>query len=142
MKLASRFGRSMVVVAVIFTMGAILQPAVADAATSPNLILNPGAEAGTGSSTGAVVPVPDWTELTGTGFTAVKYGATGGGFPTSTSPGPPHRGLNFFAGGPDNDNDVAVQSINLSTYVGAIKSGTATYDLSGWIGGSGTLNAS
>jgi hypothetical protein len=105
------------------------------------LILNPGAESGTGSPTGGVVPVPDWTETTGTGFTAVKYGATGG-FPTSTSPGPAKRGSNFFAGGPNSDNDVAVQTISLSKYVTSIKAGKASFTLTGWLGGSGSMNDS
>lgn len=136
-----RLARPIVAAGVMFTMVAIFQPVSASAATSPNLILNPGAEAGAGSPTGGVVPVPDWTETTGTGFTAVKYGAPGG-FPSSTSPGPPNRGANFFAGGPDTDNDVAVQTINLSSYVTSIKAGTASFTLTAWLGGSGSLNDS
>jgi hypothetical protein len=126
---------------VILTVVAIFQPGTAFAVTSSNLILNPGAEAGPGSPTGGVVPVPDWTVTTGTGFTAVKYGASGG-FPTSTSPGPAKRGTNFFAGGPDSDNDVAVQVISLSPYVSAIKAGKASFSLTAWLGGSGSLNDS
>lgn len=141
MKMSGRFVRSACAAGVVLTVVAVLQPPSAFAATSPNLILNAGAEAGPGSPTGGVVPVPDWTETTGTGFTAVKYGASGG-FPTSTSPGPPKRGANFFAGGPDTDNDVAVQTISLSPYVTAIKAGKGTFSLTGWIGGSGSLNDS
>lgn len=113
----------------------------AGAATTKTLILNGTAEAGAGSSNGGVVTVPDWTETNGASFTAVKYGATGGGFLTASSPGIPknHR-LNFFAGGPGDPNDsiVASQTVNLSSYVNAIKGGHVTAKLQGWLGGSGT----
>jgi hypothetical protein len=144
MKPVVRLALSIVAAGATFTLGAVLQPVAAFAATSSassNLILNPGAEAGAGSPTGGVVPVPDWTETTGTGFTAVKYGASGG-FPTSTSPGPAKRGSNFFAGGPDSDNDVAVQTLSLSNFVTGIKAGKGTFVLTGWLGGSGSLNDS
>jgi hypothetical protein len=141
MKPVGRLALSVVAAGTIFILGAVLQPIPAFAATSSNLILNPGAEAGAGSPTGGVVPVPDWTETTGTGFTAVKYGASGG-FPTSTSPGPAKRGSNFFAGGPESDNDVAVQTISLANYVTGIKAGTGTFALTAWLGGSGSLNDS
>jgi hypothetical protein len=112
---------------------------IVNATSSKNLILNGGAEAGTGSPTGAVVPVPHWTDSTGNSFTAVKYGATGSGFPTATSPGPKNRGANFFAGGPNDPNDsiVATQTVNLASYVKAIKGGGVTAKLVGWLGGSG-----
>ena len=114
---------------------------VAQAATSPNLIANPGAGVGHGSSDGSVVPVPKWTELTGTTFTAVLYGATGG-FPTANSPGPPNRGKDFFAGGPGTDTVTAVQTISLAPYLTAIKAGKAQFSLSGWLGGFGSQNDS
>ncbi len=113
----------------------------ADASTTTkNLIINGGAEQGTGSNNGSVVPVPDWTDSTGTSFTVVKYGATGGGFLTATSPGPAKRGVNFFAGGPNDPNDsvTATQTVNLASFVNAIKGGHVTAKLTGWIGGSGT----
>jgi hypothetical protein len=135
-----------VAVGILLAVGVIGRPVSASAAVKsaahPNLIRNPGAESAAGSPTGGVVPVPDWTETTGTGFTAVKYGASGGGFPTLMSPGPSKRGANFFAGGPDSDNDVAVQTISLSSYLSAIKAGKASFALSGWIGGSGSKHDS
>lgn len=57
MRVVARFDRSIASAGVIFTMGSILQPLSASATTSSNLILNPGDEAGAGS-TGGVVPVP------------------------------------------------------------------------------------
>jgi hypothetical protein len=112
----------------------------AGASMTKNLIKNGGAEQGTGSGNGGVVPVPDWTDTTGASFTAVKYGATGGGFPTATSPGPGNRGANFFAGGPNDPNDsvTTTQTVNLASFVNAIKGGHVTARLTGWLGGSGT----
>jgi hypothetical protein len=132
---------TMLLVGVLAPFGLVVASgAPAGAAMTNNLIKNGTAEVGTGSPTGAVVPVPDWTDSTGASFTAVKYGATGGGFPTSTSPGPPKRGLNFFAGGPNDPNDsiVATQTVNLTPYVNSIKAGHVTAKLHGWLGGSGT----
>jgi hypothetical protein len=125
----------------VATLGVVVvDGAPAGAATTKNLILNGNAEKGTGSSNGSVVTVPDWTKSTGMSFTAVQYGATGGGFLTATSPGPKNRGVNFFAGGPSDplDSIVASQTVNLSAYVNAIKGGHVTASLNGWLGGSGT----
>jgi hypothetical protein len=109
----------------------------AGASTSGNLVINPGAEMGPGSSDGSVVAVPGWTETTGTTFTAVQYGAPGG-FPSATSPGPTKRGANFFAGGPNGDSVVAVQTIDLSKFRAAIKAGKASFNLRGYLGGFGS----
>jgi hypothetical protein len=111
------------------------------AATTPNILKNPDAEAGAGSSDGSVVAVPGWTETNGASFTAVKYGATGG-FPTGTSPGPKTRGKNFFAGGPNDENSsiVASQTVKMKPYHKAIDKGTVTYSLQGYLGGQGTDN--
>jgi hypothetical protein len=104
-----------------------------------NLILNPGAEAGAGSSTGAIVHIPNWNP---TGATAVTYGATGGGgFPTAQTPGPTKRGVNFFAGGPHHhreDVESLEQTVALDAYAGAIDAGHVKFTLSGWLGGTGS----
>ena len=103
-----------------------------------NLIKNPGAEVGTGSSNGSVVHIPNWNP---TGATAVKYGATGGGgFPDAHTPGPPKRGTNFFAGGPYGVEDVETlsQTVQIGTYATAIDAGHARFTLNAWLGGSGS----
>jgi hypothetical protein len=100
----------------------------------PNLIVNGNAEAGPGSTDGTTLPVPNapgWT-LTGN-LTVVKYNVSGG-FPLSTDPGPPTRGSNFFAGG-NNASSSAAQTINVAAGAATIDAGTATYSLSGWLGG-------
>ena len=58
-------------------------------ACGQNLLLNPGAEAGPGTSSDSVVKVPDWKQ-TG-GFTAAQYSWSGGDI-SVTSPGPSARG--------------------------------------------------
>lgn len=115
-------------------------PAGASAATAAptNIILNPGAETGTGSADGSTVPVPHWTVKKGSTFTAVKYGATGG-FPTVKSPGPKTRGKNFFAGGSDGKANAqsGTQTDSLKAFSGVIAAGAA-YTLSGYLGGFST----
>ncbi len=97
-----------------------------------NLVVNGNAETGAGSTDGSVVPVPGWT--TSGNFTVVQYGASGG-FPAATDPGPANRGSNFFAGGPSNGFSSATQTINVSQEATAISAGTASYTLSGYLGG-------
>jgi hypothetical protein len=110
-----------------------LAPHFASAAPlDTNLIVNGDAEAGAGSNSGAVVPVPGWA--TTSNFTAVTWSA-GGGFPTATDPGPADRGLNFFAGGPGTALSSATQLIDLSANSATIDAGQLQYELSGWLGG-------
>jgi hypothetical protein len=108
------------------------------AATSNNLIKNPGAEAGPGATSAtAIVAVPKWTTSNGHNFTAVVYG-TSGGFPASKGPGlPTKHGKNFFAGGPVESvtSEVAVQTVNLKPYLAAIQSGSEPFTASAWLGG-------
>jgi hypothetical protein len=102
-----------------------------------NLIKNPGAEAGNGSSNGSVVNVPNWTRYAGTAATAVKYGASGG-FPDASTPGAPNRGHNFFAGGPSSASFQGFeQDINVSKYRSAIEAGHVKVVLKAWLGGFG-----
>ncbi|MBX3388226.1 MAG: hypothetical protein KF691_02080 [Phycisphaeraceae bacterium] len=97
------------------------------ASADPNLINNPGAEAG---SIGTVIP--GWN-TTGT-FEVVSYSA-GGGFPTINDPGSPTRASKFFAGGVSSPEASAYQTIVLSAFAPAIDTGTQSCTLSGWLGG-------
>ena len=129
----------------IVTCALIAGPALAAqpafAATSANLLKNPGAEQGTGSNDGGVVPVSGWVETNGASFTEVQYGATGG-FPTTSSPGPADRGHTFFAGGPDDPNDsiVATQILKLKPYLTAIRGGGVRFAAQAYLGGVGSDN--
>ena len=117
---------------------------------SPNLLVNPGAEAGDPSLSGyASVTVPGWTQ-TGTP-TVIKYG-TERRFPVPTaSPGPvlpsllafpsrdgaiptPPEGQQFFGGGPVADSTLT-QTVDLRDAQGLIDAGGGTYNLSGDLGG-------
>jgi hypothetical protein len=117
---------------------------------SPNLLVNPGAEAGDPSLSGyASVTVPGWTQ-TGTP-TVIKYG-TERRFPVPTAtPGPvlpsllafpssngaiptPAEGQQFFGGGPVADSTLT-QTVDLHGAQGLIDAGDGTYNLSGDLGG-------
>jgi hypothetical protein len=64
----------------------------------------------------------------------VKYDAPDG-FPLSTDPGPPNRGLNFFAGGPLTASSSASQLIDETADAVLIDAGSVTFALSGYLGG-------
>ena len=124
--LQNRLMASLIVVLSLGSLGRI------EAALETNLIANGGAESGAGSSDGSVVAVPSW--ITTSNFTVVIYGAPGG-FPAAASPGPPDRGLNFFAGGPTNAGSTASQTIDTTADAAQIDAGQITFDLSGYLGG-------
>ncbi len=117
--------------------------------TSPNLLVNPGAELGDPSLSGySAVTIPGWT-LTGTP-TVIEYGAPrnlwpiGTSFPMPNLPpflgypkaqsGPADGGNQFFGGG-DVATATLTQTVDLRAVSSDIDSGTTTFNLSGWLGG-------
>jgi hypothetical protein len=98
-----------------------------------NLIRDPGAESAKPDNSNKVA-VPGWVVGASSNFTAVSY-TTSEGFPTPTSPGPKHRGRNFFAGGPEGNVSTGSQVDSLAAEAALIRSGHASYTLSGWLGG-------
>jgi hypothetical protein len=110
-------------------------PVVQSPPAGRNLIVNGDAEAGPGTDGETVAPnVPGWTR-TGE-FNAIAYDTNGSGnYPTPNDPGPPDRGRNFFAGGPNTDHSRAVQTIDVSDMGTALDSGRVSYTLSAWLGG-------
>ncbi|MCA9470198.1 MAG: hypothetical protein KC643_32775 [Nitrospira sp.] len=101
-----------------------------------NLILNGDAENGIGASDDqSIVSIPNWSTFGS--FTVVAYSA-GNGFPINASPGPNDRGLNFFAGGPNNTNSSAQQTIDVSSNASNIDLGRISFNLSGFFGGFST----
>lgn len=115
---------------------AVLPPVAAQAAAAPvNLIKDHGAEKARPNSRGGPVPVKHWTAVRGTSFTAVAYGTHG--FPGPHSPGPGHRGHNFFAGGPRGRSSGATQVLKIGAYLSLIHGGHAAFALSGFLGGEG-----
>jgi len=112
-------------------------PARSAAAAAPvNLIKDHGAEKARPNPRGGPVPVKHWTPVRGTSFTAVAYGTHG--FPGPHSPGPGHRGHNFFAGGPRGRTSGATQAVKIGAYLSLIRGGHAAFTLSGFLGGEGT----
>jgi hypothetical protein len=107
----------------------------------PNLIVNGGAEIGTGSLDGlGVTSVPGWT-VTGL-FNEVQYDASDGqgvgGWPTFSSPGSADRGQNYFAGG-GGGVSTATQYVDLSRAQSQIDRGDVKFSLGAWIGGTTNL---
>jgi hypothetical protein len=101
--------------------------------TTPNLILNPGAELGPGTD-GTVPPtsVPDWNT---TGEANVVLYGSSGGFPGVSDAGPPTEGMNFFGGGPNDTVSTFTQTISLASYTADIAQGHVSFTVSGWLGG-------
>ncbi|HUD35599.1 MAG TPA: hypothetical protein VMR14_01795 [Streptosporangiaceae bacterium] len=138
--IASRIGRSLLIAAATATVATVVPIAAANASPDSasacpscghNLILNPGAEAGKGTASDSKVKVPDWKPQTG-GFTAAQY-AWSDSDVTAKSPGPKHRGKNYFYGGPDAAKSTGTQVIKIAA--GGVSGGKVKYTLSGWIGG-------
>ena len=104
---------------------------------SGNLIADGDAEAATCSLSGyEETTVPGWT-ITSGGPNAVCFNNTGG-FPSSTAPGA-QPGNAYFTGGARGNSSLA-QTVDVSADASAIDAGTATYDLSGWLGGYSSQN--
>ena len=96
------------------------------------LIVNPGAEAGSGASNLTNVVTPQgWTALSG-GMTALRYFTSG----TDLTPNSPAQGEDFFAGGPNGDSSLR-QLIDVSGRAAEIDSGLIQANLFGLFGGRG-----
>ncbi len=93
-------------------------------AQGANLIVNGGAEAGTGST------LTGWTVVTGTSESLAYAPPL-----DANSPGPPDRGANYFAGGCCAVTSQLRQSIDLSGGAALIDASSVSFVLSGWLGG-------
>lgn len=104
--------------------------------SSPNLIVNPGAENGTADPDGGtpVTTIPGWSIVSGE-FDVIAYQPDDGSYPSAADPGPTDRGKNFFAGGPDDAVSIGTQTIDVSKDAAKIDAGSVGYVLSGWLGG-------
>ncbi|MEY2425664.1 MAG: hypothetical protein QOI61_1236 [Actinomycetota bacterium] len=122
--------------------GGLLLPntPAAQAATSPNLVKNPGGDAAPGGGDGtALVAIPNWTRTVNA--TTTKY-STGGGFPTASDPGPANRGVAFFSGG-NGGTSTLTQNLTLSAaHVNKIKTGAVKLNAVAWLGGFAAQNDS
>jgi hypothetical protein len=111
------------------------------AVPSGNLIVNGGAEVGTGSSdsaTTAPAPIPGWT--TTANFTEHTYDAAGSAnFPDANASAAIAGGTQFFAGGPangaGNSVETATQTVDVSPGAAEIDAGGVVATLSADLGG-------
>ena len=98
-----------------------------------NLIHNGDAEAGSASDgTTPVATIPSWTRTTGTADVVAYDG--NGSLLVASDPAPVSRGKNYFVGGQTGDA-VLTQTIDISSASASIDTGTAVFNISGYLGG-------
>jgi hypothetical protein len=103
----------------------------ASAATNGNLLVNGHDSAGLCSSSGYEgMTIPGWT-ITSGAPNVTCYNNTGG-FPDASAPGA-QPGQGMFTGG-THGNASMTQTADVSAAATAIDAGTASYNLSGWLG--------
>ncbi len=112
-------------------------PATTDVTLTPlaagnNLLPFGNAEGLPGGDGTLIVPIPGWTVL---GNLTVTKWDNRGGFPVATSPGPNHRGTNFFSGGATGETNTATIIVDLTETPARIDAGLVAAVLSGWLGG-------
>jgi hypothetical protein len=118
--------------AFLLVAGLVAAPSGLAAIPGGNLIVNPGAEAGPGSTDSSTVSAPPgWTVESS--FTAVAYGAPD--FLTTADSAALGGGANFFAGGPDSAASAATQVVDVSVAAPEIDAGKAGATLSALLGG-------
>jgi hypothetical protein len=100
-----------------------------------NLLPHGDAEGLAGSDGTGKVPIPGWKIV---GDLTVTRWNTPGGWPVSSDPGPPDRGLNFFSGGPEDGSSTATTRVALTADPARLEAGGFGVELSGWFGGWGT----
>jgi len=113
---------------------AVAYVVVSNALFGHNLVVNGNAEQGNGATSISQVVKPENWSTTGP-FTVLKYGSPE--FPGASDPGPPERGSYLFAGGPNNSQSSATQTIDISSGSGGIDGGGKRYTLSAYLGGFG-----
>lgn len=101
-----------------------------------NLVVNGDAESGSGGTADPVSKVRGWNVTQGA--PALIAYSLGGGYPTTSDPGPARRGSRFFSGG-NSPRTTLTQDIDLPrsgpTGRRAIDAGKVRYTLAGWLGG-------
>lgn len=129
----AEFSLHKTIIAVLLATGWLVLVGIARAGIyDTNLLADPGAENELGSDTGYdVVPILDWSAFGG--FTVVQYGPDSE--VPADCPGPTLRGVNFFAGGPDNAFSFAYQYVDVSSVSADIDGHSVVCNLSGWLGG-------
>ncbi len=99
-----------------------------------NLIVNPGAEGSAGAADYSTTLAPvGW--VTTSNFSVVQYAAGGPADLNTAASSAIGGGNNYFAGGPDNGQSTASQSILFPDLASSIDSGMLGFVLSGYLGG-------
>jgi hypothetical protein len=122
-----------------FLLAAVPLGARNNALPAGNIVLNGGFEEGTGSADGHFIAgsLPRWHRTDpSSGFTAVRYGATGS-FPGTSVRDDVGGGTNFAAGGPRDTQKIVQldQTIDLSPYASDIDNGGVKARVTAYIGG-------
>jgi hypothetical protein len=100
-----------------------------------NLIVNPGAELGTGAADWTTTVAPTGWRTT-SNFSAVQYAAPG--VPDSLHPADSTAiggGNNYFAGGPNDTSATASQDVPFADLATSVDRGMISFILSGYLGG-------
>ncbi|MFF8830143.1 phosphoesterase [Streptomyces sp. NPDC015131] len=104
-----------------------------------NLVVNGDAESGPGGTAEPVGTVTGWRVVQGA--PALVAYTLGGGYPTTSDPGPARRGSRFFSGG-NAPRTALLQDVALpsggATGHAAVDAGRVRYALSAWLGGYAT----
>jgi hypothetical protein len=129
-QLQMKSSQSRLLLIAILAAFTLVGSATARRGEGPNLVSNPGAEAGAAAKDDqSVVPPAGWT-TTGS-FTAVSYGVSG--LPSAGEV--PADGADLFAGGPGSSLSTASQTVKVSSSAAPIDAGSVDAVLSGWLGG-------
>lgn len=109
-------------------------PTTAFSGGSGNLLVDGDAEAGKCTTDlNAATTDPGWTILSGSP-NVMCYPAEGVSYPATPAPGNA-----YFGAGPYDSSSAMTQTVPVSAAAHAIDSGTVSFDLSGWLGGQGSL---
>ncbi len=117
----------------------LAMPGLGQGIFKQNLVVNPGAEAGsgmTGYDQEPIKDVPGWT-LTGP-ITVAKYG--GDSFNAAGDYGPVERGANYFISARGGGKATAMQTIDLSAAAAEIDAGRVRFYLAGYLGSHAQLD--
>ena len=127
--------RSTTLTRCLCSVAALAGSALADPGYEVNLIVNGNAEQGANAKVDCgITDVPGWSAVGASGVHRMGYDSPGG-WPASTDPSAPDRGLSFFVGECGQVTSASAQTIALAPLGADIDAGIVTFDLSGYLGG-------
>ena len=109
--------------------------ALADPGYEQNLIVNGDAEQGANAKVDCgVTDMPGWAGTSTSSVHRMGYDSPGG-WPASSDPGAPDRGLSFFVGECGQPVSISTQTLSIANLASDIDSGIVSFDLAGYLGG-------